>query len=135
MAKQEKFKSFKLPESLQFGFTFMMFAEHVVDRVPEFQSVSGARKGASLIEAVSAAEKSEDNLVKWPTPLWELVKRLLESEQFQMPKNYFVRNGSATDQLAPLRMYLPHAEAILEAEDFKSEDPVAESKQEAPPTS
>lgn len=132
MAKQEKFKSFKLPEALTFGYSFMMFAEHVVDRVPEFQSVAGVRKGAILLDAVAAAEKSDSNIVKWPAPLWDYVQRVLESDQFQMPKNYLLRNGTPTDNIVPLRAYLPYADAILEATDWqepKSDADLAEPEQ------
>ncbi len=127
MAKQEKFKSFRLPEALPFGYSFFMFVEYVVDRVPEFQNVAGTRKGIILLDAVADAEKSEGHEVKWPEDLWGMVARTLKSDQFQMPKNFLVRNGVFTDQLVPLRAYLPYADAILDAEDWQEPALDAES--------
>lgn len=131
MAKQEKFKSFKIPEPMAVGYSFMMFVEHVVDRVPEFQSVSGARKGGALIDAVAAAEKSDGHLVKWPSSLWECVVRTLRSEQFQLPKTLLIRNNTPTDQLVPLRDYLPLADAVLDAEDWEDKSAVEKSEPQA----
>lgn len=134
--KESETKEFIIPEALPFGYSFMMFVEYVVDRVPEFQSVAGARKGAKIVDAVEAAEKDVDHIVRWPTELWKAICKTLDSEQFQMPRNFIVRAGIATDQLVPLRLYLPMAEAILEAQDKverKSEMAVAERPEEAPP--
>lgn len=127
MAKKEDSatKEFILPEALPFGYPFIMFVEHVINHVPEFQSVSGARKGAKLIDAVESAQegamKAEDKtkpaIVRWPSDLWKIVCKTLESDQFQMPRNFFQRNGVQLDQMVPGRLYIPMADAILEAED------------------
>lgn len=116
---KESFKEFKLPEALPVGYPFLAFAEHVIDRTPEFQSVSGARKGSILIDAVVRAEKSDDHIVRWPKELWEIVDKTLKSEGFVMPRNQIIRNGLPTDSIVPLRCYLPFADAILEAYDAK----------------
>lgn len=132
MAKDSEFKEFVIPEALPFGYPFSMFVEYVVDRVPQFQSVSGTRKGAKLIDAVvAAAEDKDGHLCRWPTDLWQMVVDTLKKDDFQMPKNFFIRNGTATHQMVPLRLYLPHADAILEASDPKPkseivDQPVAE---------
>lgn len=120
MAKEkdkEVFVEFPLPEALPLGYSFINFTEYLVDRVPAFQSVSGTRKGGKLVDAVVEAAKEEPHLVRWPKDLWKLLCDLLESESFQMPKNYIVRDFVQTDQLVPLRFYLPHVDAILEAKD------------------
>lgn len=110
-------KYFKIPEALQQGWSFMMTVEYVVDRLPAFQTVAGARKGAKLIDAVEKAQAAPPHVVAWPFDLWNLVGRYLESDAFQLPKNFLMRNGIPTDQLVPMKDYLPHIDAILEASD------------------
>lgn len=128
MAKESETKQFNIPEALVFGWPFLSTVEYIIDRVPEFQSVSGARKGGKLVTAVEEAQAKAAKAAKpespapaavvvWPTELWRIVVRYLSSEQFQMPKNMLVLAGKATDQIVPLRLYLPHIDAILEAED------------------
>lgn len=120
MSKDTEFKEFVIPEALPFGYAFLMFVEYIVDRVPAFQSVSGARKGSKLIDAVvEASARADDHTCRWPADDWQVVVNLLKSDDFQMPKNYVVRNGALTDQLVPLRLYLPYADTILEAKPPK----------------
>lgn len=136
-AKEElEVKEFSLPEAMPLGYSFRVFTEYVIDRVPEFQSVSGARKGGKLVDAVEAAEKEPEHIVRWPTALWKLVCVLLNSEQFQLPKNFLVINGVASDQLVPLRKYLPFVDAILTAEDPKpvTAEPATDAPAEASTT-
>lgn len=134
MAKDSEFKEFVIPEALPFGYPFSMFVEYVVDLVPQFQSVSGTRKGAKLIDAViAAAENEDDHTCRWPSELWQLVVNTLKADNFQMPKNFLIRNGIPTSQLVPLRLYLPHVDAILEASEPKPKsEAVDQSISEAP---
>ncbi len=117
MATESETKEFNVPEALVFGWSFLNTTEYIVDRVPEFQSVSGARRGGKLVAAVEVAMASEPHIVSWPTDLWQIVCRCIASDSFQLPRNYFVNKGKPTDQLVPLRSYLPHFEAILAAKD------------------
>lgn len=125
-------KYFKIPEALVFGWSFMMTVEFIVDRVPQFQSVAGARKGAKLIDAVEAALKVEGSVVTWPSELWDEVVKFINSDAFHLPKNFLMRNGVPTDQIVPLKDYLPHIDAILEAGDeapkSEVEEPVAKAQ-------
>ncbi len=123
MAKKDKdegFREFKIPEALPAGYTFTLFAEYVIDRVPEFQSVSGARKGGKLLDAVARALEG-GTLVRWPEDLWSTVCKYLNSAQFQMPQNRIIVGGAVTEQLLSLRSYLPMADAILDAVEVKEE--------------
>ena len=133
MSNKSETVYFLIPEALPFGWSFKMMAEYIVDRMPQFASVSGARKGAKLIDAIEKAEKDPAHVVAWPTDLWELVKAYLTGDGFQMPSNQVFRNGVPTDQVIGKRHYLPHIDAILEASDVvptpKSvEKPVSENQ-------
>ena len=134
MAKETEFKEFVIPEALPFGYAFLMFVEYIVDRVPAFQSVSGTRNGAKLIDAVVAAsENKDDHTCRWPAEHWQHIVNTLSAADFQMPKNFIIRNGSLTDQLVPLRLYLPYVDVILEAKDPKPKsETVDQSVAEAP---
>lgn len=108
---------FLIPEALPFGWSFKATAEHVIDRVPAFASVSGARKGGKLIEAIEIAETNPPHIVEWPKDLWELVKAFIASEQYQLPSNLIFRDGVLTDKIVPRKLYLAHIDAILGATD------------------
>lgn len=131
MAKSETLY-FKIPEALPFGWSFRNTVEHIVDRMPQFSSVSGARKGAKLIDAVEKAETDPSGIVAWPTELCEMVQAYLRSDSYQLPCNYLFRNGAPTDQMVPKKLYLPHMDAILEASDIVPSKSVAADEQAAP---
>lgn len=130
---------FLVPEALSFGWSFKMTVEHIVDRMPQFASVSGARKGGKLIEAVEKALDDEAHVVAWPRDLWEIVKVYVESDAFQLPVNQIFRNNVGTDQIVPKRLYLPHIDALLGAEGSPPApkksvaEPLPQIEQEASP--
>lgn len=126
-------KYFEIPEALLQGWSFLMTAEYIVDRLPAFQTVAGARKGAKLIDAVEKAQATPPHVVAWPFDLWKLVVAYINSDAFQLPKNFLMRNGITTDHLVPLKDYLPHFDAILEASDEEPKS-VAQLFEEAAPS-
>jgi hypothetical protein len=134
MSKKSDTLYFKIPEPLNFGWSFKMTVEHIIDRMPQFASVSGARKGGKLIDAVEKAERDPAAIVAWPTELCELVQSYVNSEQFQMPSNQIFRNGIPTDQIVPKRMYLPHIDAILEAAEVVPSPTKSMAPDESTPT-
>ncbi len=132
MAKNEPTtKYFKIPEPLPQGWSFMMTAEYIIDRIPQFQTTAGARKGAKLLDAVEKALSAKPPVVEWAGETWSIVAQFIESENFRLPTNYLMRGGIPTDQLVPMKAYLPHIDAILEAADEAPKSVEEESLAEA----
>lgn len=99
---------FDIPKS-PVGFSFLDFANYVLDHSPAYETRAKMRRGGKAIDAIEAAIKAdESSFVVDDDVAMEFQDAV---EKTPIPRLYMVRNGQQGDAV-PARFYTPFYEAV-----------------------
>jgi hypothetical protein len=123
-------KCFRVPvpikHALGFEYPFSDFVDYCVDRVPEFQSLAGARRAMKLLDALELAMAGD--VVRWEEGSHAHLVAYLRSEAFKAPQMQPINKETREpvgEPIAP-RQFLVFADAIeLAVDEALFEQPAA----------